>query len=156
MSKWATSIDELVRSFRDALITLVPIAERVHMPWRQPNAYDDWDRICRAIYQSIVVDSIENAEQIGASAPVPAYDLRILSYKKNSFLCNSASGSKSAFVGFETKSQPFDQSLFAILDDNFAVVEHSRIPTEEATFIFCSRNLEAGSPDFHDAITVFL
>ena len=126
------------------------------MPWREPNAYDDWDRICCAIYQSIVIDSIENAEQIGASAPVASYDKRIASYKNSSFICNSALSGKSAFVAFETKDLPFDQSLFALLDDNFAVVEHDRMPTEEVRFIFCTRNLEAGSSDFHDAITVLL
>ena len=62
--KWDVSIDELVRSFRDALCALVPIAERVQMPWKEPNAYDDWDHMCEAIYRSIVIGSIEHAQGI--------------------------------------------------------------------------------------------
>jgi hypothetical protein len=134
---------------------MVPIAEHVHLSWREPNAYDDWDRICAAIYQSIVIDSIAHAQEIKESAPLTSYDVRITSYKNNSFICNSALRGKSAFVAFETKDSPFDQSLFALLDENFAVAEYGRIPTEEVRFLFCSR-LEAGGPDFHDAITVLL
>src|SRR5579863_875412 len=154
-AKWTTSIDELVRSFLDALRVMVPVAERVHMPWREPNAYDDWDRICEAIYRSIVIDSIAHAQEIRESAPIASYDLRTASYKNNSFVCNSVLHGKSAFVAFETKDLPFDQGLFALLDENFAVADYSRIPTDKVKFLFCSR-LEAGSPDFHDAITVLL
>jgi len=82
--KWDVSIDELVRSFRDALCALVPIAERVQMPWKEPNAYDDWDHMCEAIYRSIVIGSIEHAQGIEAFLPIAGYDRRILSYEKNS------------------------------------------------------------------------
>jgi hypothetical protein len=153
---WATSIDELVRSFRDAICALIPVAERVQMHWREPDVYDDWDRICDAIYRSIVIDSIEHARGIAAFAPVSAYDHRISSYEKNSFIGNFYSKGKLAFVCFETDVLPFDRSLFAVLDGNFTVAGYSRIPSEEVKFIFCSKDRESGNLGFHDAIGVLL
>jgi hypothetical protein len=57
--KWTTSVDELMRLFGDAIRTLVPIAERARMHWKEPDSNDDWDRICEAIFRSIVIGSIE-------------------------------------------------------------------------------------------------
>jgi hypothetical protein len=64
--KWTTSTDELLGLFGDAIRALVPIAERAQMRWKEPDAYDDWDQICEAIYRSIVIRSIEFAEELGA------------------------------------------------------------------------------------------
>ena len=152
--KWTTSIDELVRAFRDAMCTMVPIAERVHIPWKEPDAYDDWDQICDAIFRSIVINSIKHTRGLGASAPIVPYDRRISSYKENSFIGNLCSKGRSAFLCFETDVSPFDQSLFARLDSDFAVVEYGRIPTEEVKFIFCSQDRGAGNVIFHDTIDV--
>jgi hypothetical protein len=154
--KLATSIDDLVRSFRDAICALIPIAERVHMHWKEPDAYDDWDQICESIYRSIVISSIEHAEGVGAFLPITAYDRRISSYKKNSFVCNSLSMERSAFICFETKVSPFDHSLFALLDSNFEVVKYSRLSTEQVKFIFCSQHRETGNLDFYDRVNVQL
>jgi hypothetical protein len=76
MSKWAASVDELVSLFGDALRALVPIAGCAHMVWKEPDAYDDWDHICEAIYRSIVIGSIEHADEIGKFMPVLDYDRR--------------------------------------------------------------------------------
>jgi hypothetical protein len=136
MSHWETSVDELLGLFRDAMSALIPIAERAHMPWKEPQAYDDWDAICRAIYRSIVIGSMEHAAGIGTSMPLPDYDLRTSSYEKSSFIGNAASKERAAFVCFETERFPFDRCLFAVLDSNSKVVSKRQILTADTHFSF--------------------
>jgi hypothetical protein len=155
-SRWTTSIDALLTCFREALGVLVPVVERVEMNWREPDAYDDWDHICEAIYRSIVVSSIENAEEIGPFLSIPEYDRRVSSYQRNSFICNSSSNGKSAFICFETKALPFDQSRFAILNDVFELLEYRTIRTDEVKFLLCARGREGEELKFHDALKVLL
>src|SRR5579883_1047465 len=154
-SKWEVSIDELVRSFRDGVCALVPVAERVHMLGRQPNAYDDGDHICAAIYRSIVISSIEHAFESGAFLPIVQYDRRISSYSEYSFICDSSLHGASAFICLETETLPFDQALFAILDSNLTVTRLSRKPTLETKFSFLSR-CQDGEDQSFERIRVLL
>ena len=156
MSKWTTSIDELIRLFGDAIRVLVPIAERAHMAWKEPDAYDDWDQICEAIYRSIVIGSIEFAEGIGTFLPVPDYDRRIKSYDKNSFIGDANSKDEVAFVCFETRTAPFDMCLFAILDRNLDVINYSRVAIVDVKFNLMRRDRNGGALEFIDGLTVSL
>jgi hypothetical protein len=156
-AKWTTSVDELVRLFGDAIRALIPIAERARMHWKAPDAYDDWDHICEAIYRSIVIRSIGFAEGIPASSlPVPDYDLRISSYEKNSFIGNSNSKDEMAFVCFETETSPFDVCLFTLLDRNLNVVGNRRVATANAKFNLSCRDRDGGALKLVDELTVSL
>jgi hypothetical protein len=156
MSKWRTSIDELIRLFGDAIRALVPIAERAHMAWKEPDAYDDWDQICEAIYRSIVIGSIEFTEGIGTFLPVPDYDRRINSYEKNSFIGDMNSKDEVAFVCFETKTAPFDMCLFAVLDRDLKVVGNKRVATADVKFNFVCRDRDRGTLKLIERLTVSL
>ena len=156
-AKWTTSVDELVRLFGDAIRALIPIAERARMHWKAPDAYDDWDHICEAIYRSIVIRSIEFAEGISASSlPVPDYDHRISSYEKNSFIGNSNSKDEVAFVCFETEMSPFDVCLFALIDRNLHVVGNRRTATADVKFNLGCRDRNSGALEVIDRLTVSL
>ena len=156
MSKWTTSIDELIRLFSDAIRALIPIAERAHMAWKEPDAYDDWDQICEAIYRSIVIGSIEFAEGMGTSLPMPDYDRRIKSYDKNSFIGDANSKDEVAFVCFETRSTPFDMCLFAILDSNLNIVGYNRVAIADVKFNFVCRDRDRGTLELIERLTVSL
>ena len=155
-TKWTTSIDELIALFSDAICALVPIAERAHMPWKEPDAYDDWDLICEAIYRSIVIRSIECAEEIGAFLPVPSYDRRINSYAENSFVSSSKSEEAMAFICFETEITPFDQCLFALLDRDLNVVGKRRVARANVKFNFRRRDRERIALEVLDHLIVSL
>lgn len=155
-AKWATSIDELVRLFGDARRALVPIAERAHMAWKEPDSDDDWDQICKAVYSSIVIGSIEFAEEIGASQPVPDYDRRINSYESNSFIGDANSKDDVAFICFETETSPFDACLFALLDRNLNVVGNRRVATADVKFNLGCRDRNSGNLEVIDKLTVSL
>jgi hypothetical protein len=137
---WTTSVDELIRLFRDALVALVPIAERARMSWREPDAYDDWDQICQAIYRSIVIGSIEFTRDIPNMLPIPQYDDRIASYKETSFITDAVSAGELAFICFETAAAPFDRCLFAVLNDGGQIVGYQRKPTADLRFVLARRD----------------
>jgi hypothetical protein len=136
--QWSVSIDELVGIFADALRALTPIADRARMPWREPNAYDDWDEIARAIYQSFVRSAIENSSDFDPQFPVPAYDQRIGSYDRNSFVSDATE--LSPFICLETSSTPFDTVLFAVIDEGGRVVGSRREPIIGTDLLFVRRS----------------
>ena len=156
MSKLATSVNELVLLFSDAMRVLIPIAERAHMPWKEPDAYDDWDHICEAIYRSMVISSIEHADEIGKFMPILDYDRRTSSYEKNSFIGDAKSKEKEAFLCFETETAPFDHCLFAVLDRDLNVVGNRRVATAHAEFIFVRRDCDGGILKSFDRLIVSL
>jgi hypothetical protein len=139
MSKWVTTVDELVAIFRDAMCALIPVAERAHMPWKEPYAYDDWDHMCRAIYRSIVIGSIEHADEVGKFISMLDYDWRTNTYEMNSFIGEKNSDGYSGFVCFETESLPFDRCLFVVLDSNLNVIGEKRAAMANAHFLFFCR-----------------
>ena len=47
-------LNELFDSLRCALVMLVPIMERVGIPWTEENSYDDWEAITSTLYEQIV------------------------------------------------------------------------------------------------------
>jgi hypothetical protein len=137
---WTTSTNELASIFHDALIALVPIAERARMSWREPDNYGDWDSMAVAIYKSIVVDSIEHAAEWKSFDALPEYDQRIPSYSNNSFLTPLESQGTLAFVCFETISTPFDTCLFARLNNDGAVLTSERKGVVETHLVLAGRS----------------
>ena len=59
MGTWHTDPTELVSIFRRALVALIPVAEAARIPWRDADAYDDWDEIARVLFNQIVLRSLE-------------------------------------------------------------------------------------------------
>jgi hypothetical protein len=155
MSHWKTSVDELLALFRDAIQALIPVAERAHMSWREPDAYDDWDAICQTIYRSIVIGSIEHADGIVGFMPMLDYDLRTQFYGNSSFIGDATSKEKAAFVCFETEELPFDRCRFAVLDSNFKVASERRLLTADMRFSFFGRG-DSGTLKSFDSMAVSL
>ena len=48
------SINRLVEAFQACLLALIPQVEAVGLPWRDGEAYDDWDRIEEALFKSVI------------------------------------------------------------------------------------------------------
>ena len=72
---WQTSLTELLGIFRQALSVLVPIVEQAKISWREGEAYDDWDGIASSLFENIVVNSLEFAQEISFDLRMPKYDL---------------------------------------------------------------------------------
>jgi hypothetical protein len=140
---WPVSPSALVGHFRDALLALTPIAEKIHMPWQEPDNYDDWDEIASVLYHSIVVRSIESATGNRTVFPMVGYDKRLASYNQNSFLADKDLGQDHAFVCLETTRLPFDTCLFARLDPKGMVVGHAQANFVDVCFLFIGRTDDA-------------
>lgn len=155
-STWVTSADELLKMFAEALRGLVPIADKARMRWREPDAYDDWDGICEAIYRAIVIGSIEHAEEFGNAFSILPYDRRIASYAKTSFISHQLVEGVAAFMCFETENQPFDTCRFALLGEAMDVVGSRRLALSGVTFVVAACDREADSLKFLEKLTVSL
>lgn len=84
---WRPSIADLLRHFQASLRTMAPLAEDAKIPWREAEAYDEWDEIASAMYDVFVARPIAADTSISAQArPLAPYDLRLESYKQNSVI----------------------------------------------------------------------
>jgi len=86
-TSWQTTVSGLVLIFRDALAALVPHMERAKLPWREGEAYDEWDEISEVIFDKIVAQSLRCAlGPEGESLRLPRYDMVYDNYRDFSFI----------------------------------------------------------------------
>lgn len=120
--RWDSSVTELVDTFRDALIALIPSMERCHIPWRDHEAYDDWDTIADTLFRTYVLNAIS------WGLPDPHKSINVLPWnsRKSSYrgldwievLPISVCGEPLALIGFSTKDTPYDTVVAQPLDDH--------------------------------------
>lgn len=119
---WNTSILETIEIFRESLLVLVPVVERAKIPWRNPDNYDDWDEIASTLFQSIVIGSIKSSAKGRNCSEIIGYDVRVSNYKGICFVGTPGGKYHYAFVCFQTNKKPFDECLFARVDENGDVI----------------------------------
>ena len=141
--QWGTSVNKIIHIFRDALLALIPIADRARILWREPDNYDDWDLIAQSLFRSIVVMSLENADECKALQGTPKYDERISDYSLKSFLSTSKGSGELAFICFETDSLPFDTALLARLDEAGRVLRLERQDVGQLHFLLSGRSKDS-------------
>ncbi|MBN1344626.1 MAG: hypothetical protein JXQ73_18185 [Phycisphaerae bacterium] len=107
------TVTDLVMNLHAALRALVPCVERVGLPWKRPDAYDEWDNIAAALYQALVVEPLRFSlpERERDRFSLPAYDLLLPSYADKSIievLPAESDGRIGAFHALGTLEAPFD------------------------------------------------
>lgn len=107
------TITDLVMNFRAGLLGLVPCFERVGIPWRRPEAYDEWDNCAAAVYQALIVEPVRStlpeAEREGFN--LPGYDMLLPTYAGVSVievLPARPDATMKVFHALGTASSPFD------------------------------------------------
>jgi len=113
LSYWNTNVNELLSLMRDSLSVLAPVVEKAHIPWREKDAYDDWDAITAAIYENIVVRSILHAVDIRKDLSMPKYGFVYPSYCAYDVISvetlqESVKGGIAAFIGFSGQTSPVE------------------------------------------------
>ena len=112
LSRWNSNVDELLSLMREAIVTLVPVVEKAHIPWRDDVAYDDWDAMVAVIYENIVVGSIRHAAGIRQDLAMPKHDLVYPSYCDYDVISvetlRAPAGGIAAFIGFSSQTMPFE------------------------------------------------
>jgi hypothetical protein len=125
MTTWETSVGDLLRIFRDALVALLPAMQRACIPWKTGEAYDEWDEICQTLYRNIVARSLVAAtsEDVELDAVLPRYDMKLQSYADRGVLLVSSSESSGVgvFVGLSSKDEPFDTVDCLLVDSSRTV-----------------------------------
>lgn len=136
---WTVTVSQLLSDFRDALVALVPIAERTRIAWRKPQAYDDWEEIEAALFYSIVASPFENNAEGVRWSPLAAYDFAVETYASNSFVSLAGTPRHAALLCLDTQDRPFDTCVTAVLDHEGRVTGEARVPFEAAQFAFAAR-----------------
>ena len=106
-------VASVLLNFRRAILVLVPSMEFVAIPWKRPDAYDEWDEIATMLFSRLVIGviqwSLPDDDQIDFC--MPAYDLLAESYEGQSTLEVShpiLPQGRWVFHAFGTTSEPFD------------------------------------------------
>ncbi len=107
------TITELISNFRAGLLGLIPSVERVGVPWKRPDAYDEWDRLVAAAYRALVVEPLRwgvpkaDFDRVGLAE----YDMLLPTYVGKSvieLLPARPNGALRVFHALGTAEAPFD------------------------------------------------
>lgn len=107
------TITDLMVNFRAGLLGLIPRVERVGIPWRRPDAYDEWDDLAAAVYRALIVEPLCSAlpEDERDGFTLPDYDMLLPTYAGMSVievLPARSDGLVKVFHAFGTAVEPFD------------------------------------------------
>jgi hypothetical protein len=106
---WRTTLTDLLGILQQALVALVPVAEKARIPWRDGEAYDDWDAMAGCLFDALVVRSVSYAREAG-KVELPKYDMVYPSYQ-GAFIQVEGQGIPdgvtAVFVGFAGVSPDF-------------------------------------------------
>ena len=102
-----------LKNFRSALRALLPMMERADVPWRRPDAYDEWDSVATALFKSLVEGPLcwSLAEEAQSDFKLAEYDLLSDDYAKVSTLeikHSSLGLGRWVFNALSTVAEPFD------------------------------------------------
>jgi hypothetical protein len=107
------TVTDMLLNFRQALLAILPAVERVGIPWRRPDSYDDWDAIASAMFNALVVEVFRWHVRSSSNGlfRMPGYDLLLESYTGFCVLEVShpaLQGGRHLFHSFGTCDNPFD------------------------------------------------
>jgi hypothetical protein len=91
-------IHELVDLFRQAICCVGPLAEKAGVDWLQEPPYDDWDAAAEGLFQSFVVNALENSGEADQVRGLPRYGFEPTPTK--AFLAVENEGQEFGFVRF--------------------------------------------------------
>jgi len=137
---WETTINQLLDIFRNSILSILPSIMQAHIPWKNEDAYDDWDMISETLFQTIVVNSILHSQNFDLQ--LPKYDFHYESYKKFDYIIvenQDFDQNRKVFISFYTKEHPFDYVKVAILDKNENMVGYKFYKYKDCSFKLCHK-----------------
>lgn len=79
-------VDRLLETFRDGLRALVPVADSARIPWREGEAYDNWDSLASKLFEVFVKHPIAEDQKSENMLSLPVYDMQLDSYSEYSWI----------------------------------------------------------------------
>lgn len=137
---WRSTVTQLLGVFRRALCSLIPSVTDARIPWRDDEAYDDWDEIAEVLYRNIVVRTLQHAEECGEGVELPPFDTVIQCYADvdviEVFNKSHNSDGPLVFVGLSTRDQPFDTVKAVVVSKDLDVRDSTLhyVPLSSCTF----------------------
>ncbi|MFH2050320.1 MAG: hypothetical protein ABIJ12_12835 [bacterium] len=133
------SISELINIFRGSMISLIPWFEKLKIPWKDLDAYDDYDEIAEVLFKNMVALNLITEDDLDCSE-LPRYDFDYKDYSEFSFICIPSEDENlfKVFVGYSSKIMPFEKIDIAIVDKNNLCVKGTETinnTDQEFTFI---------------------
>jgi len=113
-AKWHSSISDIMMNFRNALISIVPQLEVVHIGWKDDEQYDDYDNIAECLFENLVTRNLKyNTDLV-----LTGYGFVKEDYKRKSYIAiNIPEIGVVPFIQFKTVNEAFDNIEIAILKD---------------------------------------
>lgn len=167
------TVSSILLNFRAALLALIPLVERLGIPWQRPDAYDEWDDIASTLFEKLVVEVFRWSlpEDAQEEFHVPSYDLLLPSYSGMStveVVHPSLEPGRWLFHAFGTNKEPLDVievrglsadgktlaeelatcsvegAVFCLRIDNARLVEQVDCPMSRPSAPGASREIDAG------------
>jgi hypothetical protein len=152
-------LTDVLLNFRAALLAIAPLAERVGIPWKRPDAYDEWDTIATSLFESLIVRIVRWSvpEELQGELRIPPYDLLLESYRDMATIevTHPALGrGRWMFHAFATVENPFDAVEVRQLSDHGDPVSNELgiCPVAGATFVV--RIVRAGASTLIEEVIV--
>lgn len=143
------SVNDCIGIFRDAVIALIPFAERARLTWEDVNPHDDWERIAEMLFNVFVARPIMlDASAVRGQMPLPPYDYDVDSYSQYSwievYLPNESQGFP--LIRLLSQGSPFDAVQLARIDpDSLGTRSRVTVPWDGAEFFFRRRLYDGSS-----------
>lgn len=137
MEKWSTSITSLMDLLLESYKSLIPTLNKAHINFSEIDSYDDWDGISEALFNSIVITSIQNSN-IDVEE-FCKYGLRIENYKNKSAIAIKRNLSKDfieVFVNYDKIDNIIPRICFCKVDKySLEVISYSEILYKDIEFV---------------------
>ncbi|MFC5290559.1 hypothetical protein ACFPM7_26190 [Actinokineospora guangxiensis] len=138
------SVDDLVAALRQALVALVPVADRLLMGWRvEGEEHVDWELLSSAVFDACVGGPVRaEIGRVDDELPLARYDIDQMDFARFSWIRVEAPdhGDCLVMIRLVTGSEPFDSVRVVSLDPvSGAARGRLVLPYERCRFAFVRR-----------------
>lgn len=131
------TINSLMAAFRKALRAVVPVAEEIGIPWREPDAYDDWDAVANGLYEGFLLHGIRESKEYNNTLPLAPYGVRRDDYTSYGYVAASWRGQVYPLVELATVAAAFDTCVLARCE-NGKFKEFLKAPFSDCNFLLAA------------------
>jgi hypothetical protein len=134
-------VTELLDVLRSGLAALVPVVERLAIPWADGDAYDDWDNIASTLYDQLVVNTSQNAIEVDETVTFAKYDMVYPAYQGLAHfevVSKQTNEMLGVFVGFAGIDRNFTSAKYVVRGAKDVV---DTTTTRSVTFSECTMRL---------------
>lgn len=139
------TIDELIATFRSAVVAMIPYADMSKLAWRDGEEHPDWERLVVRLFDTFVRGpaQLDRTRRLGDFA-LAKFDIDLESYANCSWIgiCTD-SGTTEVVVRLMSVDGPFDTVRTAHVEAGSGkVVAHGTVPWANARFLYARRSVD--------------